>query len=56
MLMATTSITKQFVVKDKKAFNNLLKTIEKVPKRTIIAKDGTSLSKGREILKQFSPR
>ncbi len=53
--MATTSITKQFVVKDKKTFDDLLKAVEKISKRKAIDNDSDSLSKGREVLKHFSP-
>lgn len=53
--MATSSITKQFVVKDYKAFEKLLNEAEKMPKREA-TQDSPSLKKGREALKRFSLR
>ena len=54
--MATSSITKQFVVKDAEAFEKLLSEIEKQPERKITTEENPSLDKGREALKQFSLR
>ncbi len=54
--MATSSITKQFVAKDMKAFEKLLSEIEKQPERKVSVKESTSLNKGREALKRFSLR
>ena len=53
--VATSSITKQFVVKDYKAFEKLLNEAEKIPKREA-TQDSPSLKKGREALKRFSLR
>ena len=53
--MATSSITKQFVVKDYKAFEKLLNEAEKMPEREA-TQDSPSLKKGREALKRFSLR
>ena len=55
-VMATSSITKQFVVKDAKAFEKLMVEIEKQPERKVITEENTSLDKGREALKRFSLR
>lgn len=52
--MATSSITKQFIVKDMEAFEKLMAEIEKQPEREVIPEEGSSLQKGREALKQFS--
>lgn len=53
--MATSSITKQFVVKDPKAFERLVTESAKLPDRKA-TKDSPSLNKGRELLRQFSLR
>lgn len=53
--MATSSITKQFVVKDPKAFKRLMDESAKMPERKA-TQDSPSLNKGREALKRFSLR
>lgn len=53
--MATSSITKQFVVKDAKAFEKLVSEAKNAPDRKP-TKDSPSLKKGREALKRFSLR
>ncbi|MBQ6715946.1 MAG: hypothetical protein IJN21_05435 [Clostridia bacterium] len=53
--MATSSITKQFIVKDTKAFEKLLAEASKKPERKTTT-DSPSLNKGREALRQFSFR
>ena len=53
--MATSSITKQFIVKDQKAFEKILRESAKLPNRKA-TQDSPSLNKGREALKQFSLR
>lgn len=53
--VATSSITKQFVVKDHKAFEKLVDEAAKLPKREA-TQDSPSLKKGREALKRFSLR
>ena len=53
--VATSSITKQFVVKDQKAFERLVAESEKLPDRKA-TKDSSSLNKGRELLSRFSLR
>ena len=58
IIMATTSITKNFSVKDEKAYEELLKKISdsenSKPVRTIIP--SSSLKRGNDLLKQFSFR
>lgn len=54
--VATSSITKQFVAKDSKAFEKLLKEAEKTPERTAAVRENSSLDRGRKALKQFSLR
>lgn len=54
--MATSSITKNFVVRDEKAFKRLLKEEKALPARNTVVKNSTSLSEGREALKQFLSR
>lgn len=54
--MATSSITKQFTVKDNDAFEKLLKDAEKDAKRELAVYEGSSLDRGRKALEQFSLR
>lgn len=54
--MATSSITKDFVVRDEKAFKKLIKEVNNLPARKNVVKDSTSLSEGREALKRFLSR
>ena len=54
--MATSSITKEFVVKDMKAFDALVRETQSIPKRKLTATESPSLAKGRELLKKFSSR
>lgn len=55
--MATSSLTKQFVVKDMDAFQRLLKDLEEQPPRAPQnAKDLPSLEEGREALLKFLSR
>ena len=53
--MATSSITKHFVVKDEKAFEEMLAEASKKPERKSTV-DSPSLNQGREALKRFSFR
>lgn len=53
--MATSSILKQFVVKDSEAFERLLDEVEGAQRREA-AQVCSALEKGREALKRFSPR
>lgn len=50
--MATSSITKDFHVKDQKAFEALKRDVEQAPVRKQVA-DAPSLKKGREKLATF---
>lgn len=50
--MATSSITKQFVVKDPEAFRKLMTESARIPERKA-TQDSPSLNKGREALKRF---
>ena len=50
--MATSSITKDFYVKDTTAFERLKKELECVPERNKVVKS-PSLEKGRELLATF---
>ena len=54
--MATSSIRKQFVAKDIKAFEKLLKDADKMPERIVSTPERSSLDMGRRALKQFSLR
>ncbi len=51
--MATSSITKDFYVKDQAAFERLKKELESTPVRTTTV-DSSSLREGRELLAKFS--
>lgn len=53
--MATSSITKDFYVKDRAAFERLKKELESVPERKEAVKS-PSLEKGRELLSTFAFR
>ncbi len=50
--MATSSITKEFYVKDEKAFERLKKELQSTPERKV-AVQSPSLKKGREKLATF---
>ncbi len=50
--MATSSITKDFYVKDEKAFELLKKELEEVPERAQVV-ESPSLKKGKEKLATF---
>lgn len=53
--MAISSITKQFVIKDKKAYEKLLNDVKRTPAPKIIPSP-SSLERGREALVRFSLR
>ena len=53
--MATSSITKNFVVRDVKAYKKLLKEIEKKPVRSKTLQS-SNIQRGQELLNQFSFR
>lgn len=52
--MATSSLTKDFVVGDKKAFAQFKKDIETMPENDRTVKSCPSLKRGKEKLKYFS--
>jgi hypothetical protein len=54
--MATSSLHKEFVVKDKKAFEQLKKDIEEKANLNTTVEVAHSLEEGEEILKHFSFR
>ena len=54
-IVATSSIRKQFIVKDKRAFDRLLKEAEETPARKTTTPT-PSLEEGRKALKRFSFR
>jgi hypothetical protein len=54
--VATSSITKQFVAKDVNAFMKLVKEAENTPERKAAVRKNSSLDRGRQALKRFSPR
>ena len=51
--MATSSIRKQFVARDIKAFERLLKEADKMPERMVLTPERSSLDRGRKALEQF---
>ena len=51
--MATSSITKDFYVKDQKAFKRLKNELEHTPQRVLVVKS-PSLERGREKLAAFT--
>ncbi|MBQ2741806.1 MAG: hypothetical protein IJB42_04785 [Oscillospiraceae bacterium] len=54
--MATSSITKEFTVKDAKAYSQLIKEVSNKPARTVKTEKPSSIERGNELLKQFSFR
>lgn len=53
-IMATSSITKEFVVKDKKAFEKMMQDINNRPERSIkISKPSETERRAELLLKQF---
>ena len=54
--MATSSITKQYVLKDKDAYQRLLADIEKKPLRQNAEAEPSCLEKGKQALASFSFR
>lgn len=53
--MATSSITKQFVIKDENAYKKLLNDVKQAPAPKV-ASSPSSLDKGRAALARFSLR
>jgi hypothetical protein len=56
LTVATSSITKQFVVKDMEAFVKLTKEADQMPERKATVCEHSSLNRGRKVFKQFSLR
>lgn len=54
--MATSSITKEFTVKDEKAYLRMIEEVNKKPKRTVKTVKTSSVERGKRLLKQFSFR
>lgn len=54
--MATSSITKEFTVKDEKAYVKLVKEIGNASERAIKVAKPSNLERGAKLLKQFSFR
>jgi hypothetical protein len=52
--MATSSITKDFTVKDEKAYLEMMKEISSKPKRTVKTVKPSNIERGNKLLKQFS--
>lgn len=54
--MATSSITKEFTVKDEKAYSRIIKEISKKPERAAKTVKPSNIERGNRLLKQFSFR
>lgn len=54
--MATSSITKEFVIKDKNAYLKIAEEINSKPKRIVKVTSPSNIKRGTELLKQFSFR
>jgi len=54
--MATSSITKEFVVKDIEAYKELLKKTSDKPERELKKAEPSEIERGKQLLKQFSFR
>lgn len=54
--MATSSITKEFVVKDEKAYSQMMKEISAKPNRTVKTEKPSNIERGNDLLKRFSFR
>lgn len=54
--MATSSITKEFTVKDEKAYSRIIKEVSKTPERTVKTVKPSNIERGNQLLKQFSFR
>ncbi len=55
--MATSSITKDFIVRDAQAFDKLYKKVQAMPERKVTkSPDSSCLIRGKAKLKQFSFR
>lgn len=56
VFMATSSITKEFTVKDVKAYLQMMKEVSSKPVRTVKTEKPSSIESGNKLLKQFSFR
>lgn len=56
VFMATSSITKDFIVKDVENFERILKEVNNKPSRIIKTTASLNLERGSKLLKQFSFR
>lgn len=54
--MATSSITKEFKVKDVNAYSKMMKEISNQPSRTVKTVKPSNIERGNKLLKQFSFR
>lgn len=54
--MATTSITKEFIVKDAALYDTLKKAVTQIPAQEVKTTEPSNIEKGRELLKSFSFR
>jgi hypothetical protein len=54
LIMATSSIKKEFTVKDVAKYEALLREINKMPDITLKTPENSSLKKGHEPLKNFN--
>ena len=56
VFMATSSITKEFTVKDVKAYSQMMKEVNGTPNRTVKTGKPSNIERGNNLLKQFSFR
>ena len=56
VFMATSSITKEFTVKDVNAYSQIMKELNNKPVRTVQTKKPSNIERGNKLLKQFSFR
>lgn len=54
--MATSSITKEFTVKDVNAYSQMVKEVSSKPERTVKTVEPSNIERGNNLLKQFSFR
>ena len=54
--MATSSITKEFTIKDVKAYSQIIKEVSSKPDRTVQTAKPSNIERGNKLLKQFSFR
>jgi hypothetical protein len=54
--MATSSITKTFIIRDRKVFEKLVKETQNLPGKSAADANSSSLKRGKEALKHFSFR